>query len=291
MAGAEATLAQARARVVFARGQVERAQELRRTDAIAGSTSDQRLQELQVAAAEALGAEAAAARARLDVEFTQVRAPVAGRVGRALVRPGNLVSGDATLLTTVVSLDPIHFYFDADQNAYLRYQRLAREGLRPSSREEANPVQLALSDEQGWPHRGRMDFVDNEIDTGTGTIRARAVFPNPEGGFTPGLFGRLRLVGSAEYEATLLPQDAIGTEQGRRFVYVIDGENLARQREVQLGPVVDGLRVIRSGVAAGERVVVNGLQRVRPNQKVAPEARSLADGAARAQAAAGTGER
>ena len=153
VAGAEATLAQARARVVFARGQVERAQELRRTDAIAGSTSDQRLQELQVAAAEALGAEAAAARARLDVEFTQVRAPVAGRVGRALVRPGNLVSGDATLLTTVVSLDPIHFYFDADQNAYLRYQRLAREGLRPSSREEANPVQLALSDEQGWPHR------------------------------------------------------------------------------------------------------------------------------------------
>ena len=117
------------------------------------------------------------------------------------------------------------------------------------------------------------------------------MFPNPEGGFTPGLFARLRLVGSAEYEATLLPQDAIGTEQGRRFVYVIDGENLARQREVQLGPVVDGLRVIRSGVAAGERVVVNGLQRVRPNQKVAPEARSLADGAARAQAAAGTGER
>lgn len=291
VAGAEATLAQARARVVFARGQVERAQELRRTDAIAGSTSDQRLQELQVAAAEALGAEAAAARARLDVEFTQVRAPVAGRVGRALVRPGNLVSGDATLLTTVVSLDPIHFYFDADQNAYLRYQRLAREGLRPSSREEANPVQLALSDEQGWPHRGRMDFVDNEIDAGTGTIRARAVFPNPEGGFTPGLFGRLRLVGSAEYEATLLPQDAIGTEQGRRFVYVVDGEDLARQREVQLGPVVDGLRVIRSGVAAGDRVVVNGLQRVRPNQKVAPEARSLADGAARAQAAAGTGER
>lgn len=291
VAGAEATLAQARARVVFARGQVERAQELRRTDAIAGSTSDQRLQELQVAAAEALGAEATAARARLDVEFTQVRAPVAGRVGRALVRPGNLVSGDATLLTTVVSLDPIHFYFDADQNAYLRYQRLAREGLRPSSREEANPVQLALSDEQGWPHRGRMDFVDNEIDAGTGTIRARAVFPNPEGGFTPGLFGRLRLVGSAEYEATLLPQDAIGTEQGRRFVYVVDGEDLARQREVQLGPVVDGLRVIRSGVAAGDRVVVNGLQRVRPNQKVAPEARSLADGAARAQAAAGTGER
>ena len=220
VAGTEATLAQARVRVVFARSQVERVQELRRTDAIAGSTSDQRLQELQVAAAEALGAEATAARARLDVEFTQVRAPVAGRVGRALVRPGNLVSGDATLLTTVVSLDPIHFYFDADQNAYLRYQRLAREGLRPSSREEANPVQLALSDEQGWPHRGRMDFVDNEIDTGTstGTIRLRAVFPNPNGAFTPGLFDRLRLVGSAEYEATLLPQDAIGTEQGRRFV-------------------------------------------------------------------------
>lgn len=285
-AAAEAALGQTRARVVFARSQVDRATELRRTDAIASSTSDQRLQELQVAAAEALGAEATASRARLDVEFTQVRSPITGRISRAIVRPGNLVAGEATLLTTVVSIDPIHFYFDTDQNAYLRYQRLAREGLRPSSREEANPVQVALSDEQGWPHEGRMDFVDNEIDTGTGTIRARAVFPNAGGGFTPGLFGRLRLVGSAEYEATLLPQEAIGTEQGRRFVYVVDADDTARQKEVRLGPVVEGLRIVRSGIEPGDRVVVSGLQRVRPNVKVKPEERPVAEAAARAASAA-----
>lgn len=266
-ATAAAGLAQARARLTFANGEVERARELRRTGAGPERTVDQRVQEQLVAQAELLAAEAALTRAQLDLEFTEIKAPVTGRVGRAAVRPGNLV-GEGTLLATVVSLDPIHFYFDADQSAYLRYQRLARSGQRPSSREEANPVHLALGDEEGFPHRGRMDFVDNEIESGTGTIRGRAMFANPEGLFTPGQFGRMRLVGSAEYTATLVPQAAIGTDQGRRYVYVVDRDGVARQRTVQLGPVIDGLRVVREGIAPEDRVAVNGLQRLRPNLRV-----------------------
>jgi RND family efflux transporter MFP subunit len=295
VASAQAALAQAQARLVFARGEVERARELRRTDAVPARTYDQRQQELQVAQAEILSAEASLQRARLDLDFTEIRSPVSGRVGRAIVRPGNLVAGgagagEATLLTTVVSLDPIHLYFDADQTAYLRYQRLAREGFRPSSRERANPVRAALSDEQGWPHDGRMDFVDNEIDGGTGTIRGRAVFPNPGMLLTPGMFARLRLAGSAEHDALLLPQAALGTDQGRRFVYVVEGDGTARQQEVRLGPVVDGLQIVREGLRAEDRVVVNGLQRVRPGSRVTPEHRPVQDpAAARAVAESGSG--
>jgi RND family efflux transporter MFP subunit len=294
VASADAGLAQSRARLAFARGEVDRARELRRSDAVPARTFDQRQQELLVAQAEILSAEAAVQRARLDLEFTEIRSPVSGRVGRAVIRPGNLVAGgagagEATLLTTVVSMDPIHLYFDADQTAYLRYQRLAREGFRPSSREQGNPVQAALSDEQGWPHQGRMDFVDNEIDGGTGTIRGRAVFPNPDMLLTPGMFARMRLVGSSEYEAMLVPQAAIGTDQGRRFAYVVEGDGTARQREVRLGPVVDGLQLVREGLRAEDRVVVNGLQRVRPGTRVTPEHKPLEDHAARPAVAAGSG--
>ncbi len=293
VASAQAALAQAQARLVFARGEVDRARELRRTDAVPARTYDQRQQELQVAQAEILSAEASLQRARLDLDFTEIRSPVSGRVGRAIVRPGNLVAGgagagEATLLTTVVTLDPIHLYFDADQTAYLRYQRLARDGFRPSSREQANPVRAALSDEQGWPHEGRMDFVDNEIDGGTGTIRGRAVFPNPNMLLTPGMFARMRLVGSAEYDAVLVPQAAVGTDQGRRFVYVVGPDDTARQQEVRLGPVVDGLQLVREGLRPEDRVVVNGLQRVRPGGRVSPEHKPVQDPAAGGRAAVAT---
>lgn len=294
VASAQAAQAQAQARLAFARGEVDRARELRRTDAVPQRIYEQRQQELQIAQAEILGAEASLQRARLDLDFTEIRAPVSGRIGRAVVRPGNLVAGgatagEATLLTTVVTLDPIHLYFDADQNAYLRYQRLARDGFRPSSREQGNPVQAALSDERGWPHQGRMDFVDNEIDGGTGTIRGRAVFPNPGMLLTPGLFARMRLVGSAEYEAMLVPQAAIGTDQGRRFAVVVDGEGNTRQQEVRLGPVVDGLQLVREGLRPEDRIVVNGLQRVRPGSRVTAEHKPVEDPAARAAAGSGGG--
>ena len=291
VASAQAALAQSQARLVFARGEVDRARELRRTDAVPARTFDQRQQELLVAQAEILSAEAALQRARLDLDFTEIRSPVSGRVGRAIIRPGNLVAGgagagEATLLTTVVTLDPIHLYFDADQTAFLRYQRFAREGFRPSSREQGNPVRAALSDEQGWPHEGKMDFVDNEIDSGTGTIRGRAIFANPGMLLTPGMFARLRLAGSAEHDALLLPQAAIGTDQGRRFVYVVDGDGATRQQEVRLGPVVDGLQLVREGVRAEDKVVVNGLQRVRPGARVSPEHKPMEDPAANRAAVA-----
>lgn len=292
VASAQAALAQSQARLVFARGEVERARELRRTDAVPARTFDQRQQELTVAQAEILSAEASLQRARLDLDFTEIRSPVAGRVGRAIIRPGNLVAGgvgagEATHLTTVVTMDPIHLYFDADQTAYLRYQRFAREGFRPSSREQGNPVRAALSDEQGWPHEGRMDFVDNEIDGGTGTIRGRAVFKNPDMLLTPGMFARIRLAGSAEHDALLLPQAALGTDQGRRFVFVVDADGAVRQQEVRLGPIVDGLQIVREGLRPEDRVVVNGLQRVRPGGRVTPEHKPVQDPATAAGGAGG----
>ena len=213
--------------------------------------------------------------ARLDVEYTEVRAPVSGRVGRKLVTEGNLVNGgtgtQGTLLTTIVSLDPIYVYFEADERSYLKYVRLAQEGKRPSSRNNRNPVQIAFADEQGFPHVGYTDFVDNRLDEQTGTIAVRAMLANPGNLLSPGLFARVRLVGSTEYPALLIPDQAIGTDQARKFVYVVDAEQRARYRPVTVGPMVDGLRVVRDGLAAEDRVVVSGLQRVKPDTLVEPE--------------------
>jgi RND family efflux transporter MFP subunit len=213
-------------------------------------------------------AEAALDAARLDVEFTRVSAPVAGRVGRKLVTEGNLISGgvgtQGTLLTTIVSLDPIYAYFEADEGSVLKYSRLARTGQRPSSREHRNPVHVGLADEEGFPHDGVMDFVDNQVDRGTGTIVARAVLPNPDLSLLPGLFARLQLPGSGQYRATLVPDEAIGTDQSQKFVWVVDAESKAQYRTVRIGPIIDGLRVVREGLTPEDRVVVAGVQRVRP---------------------------
>jgi len=209
------------------------------------------------------------AAARLNREFTEVRAPIDGHVSRALITSGNLVTS-ASVLTTVVSDSPVYAYFDADEATYLRYRQLAGAPAGPGAPATARAsVFMGLVDEEGYPHAGRLDFVDNRVDPGTGTIRARAVFDNPDGRFTPGLFARIRLVGGQEADTVLIEERAIGTDLGRSYVLTLGADDRIEQRFVELGPNVDGLRVIRSGLGAGDTVVVNGLQRVRPGQAVA----------------------
>jgi membrane fusion protein, multidrug efflux system len=209
------------------------------------------------------------AAARLNREFTEVRAPIDGHVSRALITAGNLVTS-ASVLTTVVSDDPVYAYFDADEATYLRYRQLNTAPAADGSREPAAAgVYMGLVDEEGYPHAGKLNFVDNRVDPATGTIRARAVFANPDGRFTPGLFARIRLVGGTESETVLVDERAIGTDLGRSYVLTLTADNRVEQRFIELGPEVDGLRVIRSGLASGDTVVVNGLQRVRSGQAVA----------------------
>jgi RND family efflux transporter MFP subunit len=278
LSGAEAQLATVRARLALAKNEAQRAEQLLQRQVISRERYDTAATERRTAASEVAAAEAAVERARLDLEFTTVRAPIRGRVGRDLVTVGNLVSGgsaDSTLLTTIVSLDPVHVYFDADEKAVLRYQRLARAGERPSSRDVPNPVRLGLADEEGFPHVGHMDFVDNQLDPRTGTMRARAVFPNPDHRLVPGLFARLLLLGSGRHEALLLPEEAIGTDQSERFVLVVGEDGRVEQRRVQLGPRAEGLRVVRSGIGPDDRVVVGGIQSVAPGSVVAARATEI----------------
>ncbi len=271
---AEAELTRTKTRLTLAERDLSRAESLIQRGNISQQMVDERRQEKQDAEAAVTGAEAAVRAAQLNLEFTEVRAPISGRVSRDLVTVGNLISGGtsgSTLLTTIVSLDPIHFYFDADEAAYLRYSRLARTGDRPSSRDEPNTVQLSLMDENDFRHEGYMDFVDNTVDLATGTVQGRALLDNPDLIFTPGMFARLRLIGSGKYDAVLIPDEAVGTDQARKFVYVVDDANTVEYRTVELGPIVKGLRVVRSGLAEDEWIVINGLQRARPGGQVAPE--------------------
>jgi RND family efflux transporter MFP subunit len=275
---AEAQLVQAKTAAALAAKDLGRAATLLQSKNVSEQFYDQRQQSKQAADAGLKAAQANVDNARLNVEFTEVRAPVAGRVSREMVSPGNLVSGGgtgSTLLTTIVSLDPIYFYFDADEAEYLKYQRLAKAGTRPSSRDVANPVELQLADEHDWPHKGKMDFVDNQFDANTGTMRARAIFENPEGMLSPGLFARVRLAGSGKYVAMLLPDEAIGTDQTQRLVSVIGADNKVILRPVKLGPVVEGLRVIREGIAPEDWIVIKGVQRARGGTTVNPERKSL----------------
>lgn len=221
---------------------------------------------------------AAVETAKLNAEFTRVMAPINGRISRKLVTEGNLINGgtaQSTLLTTIVSLDPIYCYIEADERSFLKYVRLAREGTRPSSREVRNPVYLALADETGFPHRGYMDFVDNRLDPNTGTMTGRAVFPNPDLTLTPGLFGRVRLQGSGRYEALLLPDEAIGSDQAQKFVFVVSDQNVVEYRAVQLGAMIKGLRVVREGLKPEDWVIISGVQRARPGMKVEPQKQEL----------------
>lgn len=271
---AEAELNQARTRVSLADKELERARPLLSRGNIAQSVFDERLQAKQEADAAVRGAIAAVNAAKLDLAYTEIKAPVTGRISQHEVSVGNLVTGgtaNATLLTVIVSIDPIHFYFDANEAAFLKYARLARSGQRASSREAANPVQLSLFDEDGFPHRGEMNFVENRFDTETGTVRGRAVFENSDSIFVPGMFARIRLLGSGSYQAVMVPDEVIGTDQSRKFVYVVDDQGTVAARLVELGPVIDGLRVVREGLAAEDRIIIAGIQRARAGAKVTAE--------------------
>jgi multidrug efflux system membrane fusion protein len=215
-----------------------------------------------VAASDLAAANAALSAAKLNLEFTEVRAPIDGRVSRALITQGNLVSSDS-LLTTIVSDDPVYASFDADEQTFLRYSRNAANRTAGE-----DPVYMGLTDEKDFPHRGRLNFVDNQVDRKTGTIRTRAVFANPDGIYTPGLFVRIRLVGRDTRDAVLIDDRAVGTDLGKKFVFVLKHDNTVDYRGVTLGPDVDGLRVVDSGLGAGEVIVINGLQRVRPGASV-----------------------
>lgn len=225
--------------------------------------------------------EAARARvqaAELNVGFTRITAPISGRTSRRLVSIGNLISGgsgQATLLTTIVSLDPIHVYFEADERAYLKYARLSRTGERPSSRDVNNPVSIGLSDEEGFPHKGTMDFVESKLDVNTSTIQGRARIPNRDLSLTPGLFVRVRLSGSGKYQALLIPDAAVGSNLGQKFVYTVNGNSEVVMNPVELGPLQEGLRIVRKGITANDRVIVSGVQFVRPGAKVKAETKPI----------------
>jgi RND family efflux transporter MFP subunit len=274
----KATLEQAIARHERTQKDYTRAQQLVKSRAISEEEVDTRAADQREARESVQAARAAVEAARLNVEFTEVRAPISGRISRHLVSEGNLINGgtaESTLLTSIVSLDPIYCYFEADERSYLKYVRLSRTGERPSSRDVKNPVYLAVANETGFPHQGYIDFVDNRLDPNTGTMTGRAVLPNPDLMLTPGLFARVRIPGSGKYNAMLLPDEAIGTDQTQRFAFVVDDQNTVEYRKVELGPIIDGLRVIRDGLKPEDWVIVNGVQRVRPGAKVDPERQTI----------------
>jgi RND family efflux transporter MFP subunit len=290
---ARANLAQAKANLVFAQADLDRGAQLVEDHTITQQVYDQRAQGKNVAEAAVKAREAAVATAELDFQFTELHAPISGRIGDRRVSVGNLViggiTGTPTLLATVVSVDPIRFEFTFDEAAYLRYERLAHEGKEVTSREGSVIVAVKLLDENDFVHQGRLDFVDNVINKSSGTIRGRAVFSNPDGVLTPGMFGRIRVPGSPPYQAMLVPEVAIGTEQARKFLLVVGPDGTVQQKFPIFGQAVAQMRVVREGLTPDDRVVVNGLMRARPGQKVTPQAEDPPQvGPGRPQADAGT---
>lgn len=273
---ARADVAKAKAQVEVAQSDVDRADSLEKTRILTQRDIDQRRSTLSVARASLLAAQAALDNAELNLRWTDVRAPIAGRISDKKVDVGNLISGGqsgATLLTTIVSTDPIHFVFEASEADYLRYNRLAKQGIRPSSRDYHNPVQVRLSDETQWTREGEMDFVDNQVNARSGTIRGRAVFANADGFLTPGTFGRMRLFGG-EFKALLVPDASIVADQARKMVMVVGADNKVVGKAVTLGPIVDGLRVVEGGLDASDKVIIGGLANpfVRPGAAVVAQA-------------------
>ena len=275
-----ASLTQARANLAYAEADLSRAQGLVGGSVISQQAFEQRTQAKRVAEANVSSQEAALKQAELDMEFTELKAPVAGRIGDRRVSPGNLVTGgtggNTTLLANIQTIDPIRFEFTMDETSYLRYSRIAG-GPDQAEKGVKVPVNLKLIDEQAFAHEGFIDFVDNAIDRSSGTIRGRAQFPNPKALFTPGMFARIRVAAGPPKDALLVPDAAIGSEQVRKFVYVVDAENTAKPKYVTLGQVVENnLRVV-TGLDEGDRVIVNGLMRVRPGSKVTPTTAAAAD--------------
>ena len=280
---ARANVTQAKSNLAFTEADYTRGQQLVRDKTITDQTFEQRSQAFRNAQASVSNAEAALRTSELDLEFTELRAPIDGRIGDRRVSQGNLVTGgtggNTTLLATIVSTDPIRFEFTFDEASYLRYERLARGGAKDdiASRGTATKVSLKLIDEAAFPHEGSMDFVDNVIDRATGTIRGRAVFANPNGVLTVGMFARVRVPASSPYEALVVPDSVVGTEQARKFVTTVNAENVVTPKYVTLGQVLpDGQRVIKEGLSPDDRVIVNGLLRGRPGQKVTPQEQGAA---------------
>jgi RND family efflux transporter MFP subunit len=269
----KADLERAKAQVDLANADLKRAEELIDRKTISEAIFEQRQQAKRAADAQVQSAEANVRTAALNLEFTELRSPVDGRIGDRRVSPGNLVIGGSqpstTLLATVVSTNPIRFEFTFDEQAFLRYSRLAEAGT--SIDKSGTEIELRLLDEPAFRHKGKLDFIDNVINQTSGTIRARAALPNPDGLFTPGMFARVRVPASRPFEALMVPDSAIGTEQIRKFVYVVDGENTVRQKYVTLGSLDGNLRVVQQGIEATDRVIVNGMVRARPGIKVTPQ--------------------
>jgi multidrug efflux system membrane fusion protein len=270
---ANADIQRAQAKLDIATDDVNRATPLVQSKTLTEREFDTRQSVQRDAAGQLASANAALKQAQLNLEWTEVRAPIAGRISDKRVDAGNLISGGqtgATLLSVIVSIDPIHFVFDGSETDFLHYLRLAAAGARPSSRDAPNPVAVRLADETEFTHMGRMDFVDNAINPKTGTIRGRAVFDNKDDFLTPGFFGRLRLFGGT-HDALLIPDGAIASDQASKIVFTVADDGMVGTKRVELGPIIDGLRVVRSGLAPTDRIVIDGLPRARPGQKVKAE--------------------
>jgi RND family efflux transporter MFP subunit len=272
---AQSAVTSAQVRLEFSQSDLDRAEQLRRTGNVTDQVFDQRRQAFLTAKAELDRAQAALRQAQLDVEFTQIKSPLSGRISRKLISEGNLVNANQTILTNVLTLDPIQFYFDVDERSFLAYSRQSQGGTKTSANDEANEVVLTLTDERLGQRKGYLDFVDNRLDAASGTIRLRAIFDNKDLFLTPGLFGRITIGASDPYRGILLPDEAIGSDQDRRVVYVVGENNLVSLKPVRIGPRIDGYRVIRDGLTGNETVVVNGLVRVRPSAPVTPQMTTL----------------
>jgi RND family efflux transporter MFP subunit len=272
---AQAAVTSSQVSLEFAQSDLNRAEQLRRTGNITDQLFDQRRQSFLTGKAELDRAQAALRQAQLDVEFTEIRSPLSGKISRKLVSEGNLVNANQTILTNVLSLDPIQFYFDVDERSFLAFSRQSQGGTRTTVDGETNEVTLTLTEERLGQRKGQLDFVDNRLDAASGTIRLRAVFENKDLFLTPGLFGRVTVGASDPYKGILLPDEAIGSDQDRRVVYVVDENNVVHLKPVRIGPRIDGYRVIRDGLTGNETVVVNGLVRVRPGAPITPQMTTL----------------
>jgi RND family efflux transporter MFP subunit len=273
---ARAQLDQAKVTVSNASLDVERGRPLLKRDYISKKVFDDRENIMREAESAVKVAQARVKAAELELSFCRVTAPISGQISRTLVTRGNFVSGGGndtgnTILTTIVTQDPIYIYFDVSENNALKYSRLTEARGKGTSGMLGAAVGVGLPDEKGFPHSGKLDFLDNRMDQGTGTLRARAVVPNRSGLFSPGMFARVRLQGSPDYKGVMLPDEAIGTDQANRFVYVVGDNDIPARRMVELGPLIDGLRVIRKGITDADWVVIRGQQRVRPDQKIIPK--------------------
>lgn len=272
---AQASLASAQARLNFTTTDLERAQTLSRSGNISEQVTDQRRQASLTAQADVDNATAALRQAQLNYDFTEVRSPITGRISQRNVTEGNIVITDQTMLTTIVSLDPIYFSFPVDERSFLAYQGTLRIGMGATQKEHTVPILIALTGEDKPTRKGRLDFVDNRMDDATGTVLLRATVENPDTFIKPGLFGVISMPASRPYKGVLIPDEAVGANQDKRIVYVVGDDNTISTRNVRLGPKIDGYRVVRDGLKGDETIVINGLTRVRPGAKVTPDRKDL----------------